>query len=136
MRMLLLLPMLTAILQAQSRMVPADWPAPQSRIAIDGVTVIDPRTRSVLPNRTVLITDVRSTNVNASGVGADYRVASGRGKFLIPGLWDNHVHLTKAGETSLALFVANGVTSVRDMGSDPAEVLRWRAEIRSGKRPG
>jgi hypothetical protein len=54
----------------------------------------------------------------------------------MPGLWDSHVHLTKAGANSLALFIANGVTSVRDMGSDPAEVSQWRTEIAAGKRVG
>jgi predicted amidohydrolase YtcJ len=59
------------------------------------------------------------------------RKINGRGKFLIPGLWDAHVHLTKAGVLSLPLFVANGVTGVRDMGSDYQEVSAWRAPKRN-----
>ena len=54
----------------------------------------------------------------------------------MPGLWDSHVHLTKLGPSALALFVAHGVTSVRDMGSDLSEVLGWRAEIEAGVRVG
>jgi imidazolonepropionase-like amidohydrolase len=46
------------------------------------------------------------------------------------------VHLTKVGEPSLAMFLAHGVTSVRDMGSDLAEVQAWRAAIASGSRAG
>lgn len=63
-------------------------------------------------------------------------VIDGRGKFLIPGLWDMHVHLAKAGAPSLSLFVANGVTSVRDMGGDFAVVQRWRSEIAARARVG
>ncbi|MGH9723195.1 MAG: amidohydrolase family protein [Bryobacteraceae bacterium] len=110
-----------------------------AQIAIVDVTVIDPRARSVVPGQTVLVDEGRIMGAGpASEVkfAARYRTVDGRRRFLIPGLWDNHVHLTKAGETSLALFLANGVTSVRDMGSDPDEVLRWRAEIEAGKRAG
>jgi predicted amidohydrolase YtcJ len=53
-------------------------------------------------------------------------VIDATGKFLIPGLWDMHVHLTKAGENTLPLFIANGVTSVRDMGGDYVQLLKWR----------
>jgi len=52
------------------------------------------------------------------------------------GNWDSHVHLTKLGASSLPVFIANGVTSVRDMGSDLAEVLQWRRDIVSGTRVG
>jgi predicted amidohydrolase YtcJ len=46
------------------------------------------------------------------------------------------VHLSKAGEQSLPLFIANGVTSVRDMGGDIVPLLQWRKEINAGKRIG
>ena len=63
----------------------------------------------------------------------------GRGKFLIPGLWDMHVHLVfgdwfpDARDVSLPLFVANGVTGVRDMGSELDVVQGWRKEIEAGR---
>jgi len=47
-----------------------------------------------------------------------------------------HVHLAKAGASSPGLFVANGVTSVRDMGGDFAVVKRWRDEIAADLRVG
>ncbi len=51
----------------------------------------------------------------------------GRGKFLIPGLWDMHVHLSGP-EESLRKLAANGITGVRDMysGVDPAAYSPWR----------
>jgi imidazolonepropionase-like amidohydrolase len=58
------------------------------------------------------------------------------GKFLIPGLWDVHVHLCTAGENALPLFIANGITSVRDMGGDFELLMQWKREIEQGKRIG
>lgn len=48
------------------------------------------------------------------------------GRFVIPGLWDTHVHLTQIGPRAFPLFVANGITSVRDMGSDVIEIRQWQ----------
>ncbi|HEU0369881.1 MAG TPA: amidohydrolase family protein [Candidatus Acidoferrum sp.] len=61
------------------------------------------------------------------------------GLFAIPGLWDMHVHLVFGDwfpggkEISLPMFVANGVTGVRDMGSDLEPVKNWRSQIAAGK---
>ena len=70
------------------------------------------------------------------------RVIDGTGKFLIPGLWDMHVHvmfgdwIPGGKEVSLPLFVANGVTGVRDMGGDLDTLLAWRREIAAGTQIG
>jgi imidazolonepropionase-like amidohydrolase len=63
-------------------------------------------------------------------------------KFLIPGLWDMHIHLEGAeliedNEALLPVFLAYGITTVRDCASDLGlQVLKWRDEIKSGKRIG
>ena len=61
------------------------------------------------------------------------------GKFLIPGLWDMHVHfgggpeLIAENQALLPLYVAHGITTVRDASGDlPNEVLAWRGQIASG----
>ncbi|WP_204335992.1 amidohydrolase family protein [Leptobacterium flavescens] len=67
----------------------------------------------------------------------------GSGKYLIPGLWDNHVHfrggdsLIQANKNFLKLFIANGITGVRDAGGDltPA-VLSWQSDIAKGDLTG
>ena len=102
--------------------------------AITDVTVINPRDGRVEAHKTVLISGKQIVAVQPSSqsVTAEATQIAGAGKFLIPGLWDAHVHLTKLGVLSLPLFIANGVTSVRDMGSDFAEVSRWRSQIESG----
>jgi imidazolonepropionase-like amidohydrolase len=60
-------------------------------------------------------------------------VIDGRGKFLIPGLWDMHVHLAMpGGKQVLPLYIANGVTGVRDMAGDWATLTAWRRDIARG----
>ena len=65
-----------------------------------------------------------------------------RGKFLIPGLADMHIHLTAAGGPDgsrkfiLPLLLANGITNVRDMGSYLESIVPLRKEIEGGKRVG
>src|SRR5271163_2316709 len=69
-------------------------------------------------------------------------IVDGSGKFLIPGLADMHVHLTGAGEPDgsrkfmIPLLIANGITSVRDMGGYLESLLPLRHEIEEGKRLG
>src|SRR5207253_2464696 len=58
------------------------------------------------------------------------------GQFVIPGLWDMHVHLSFAGEPALLDLVAAGVTGVRDMGGDVWQLDGWRREIAEGVRSG
>ena len=105
---------------------------------ITDVTVIDPRSGRITQHSNVVVNGAKITSIQPASVpvprGA-HRI-DGQGKFLIPGLWDAHVHLTKAGPLSLPLFVANGVTGVRDMGSDLREVTGWRSEIERGERVG
>jgi imidazolonepropionase-like amidohydrolase len=108
-------------------------------VAITNVSVIDATGSPIQRNMTVLIDGDRIADIsNASTVQihAGYEVIDGSGKFLIPGLWNSHVHLSKTRSSSLGLFVANGITSVRDMGGDHMELLKWRSEVRSANRVG
>lgn len=86
-------------------------------VCIVGVTVIDPGSGAVLAGRTVSIEDGRITSVAADD-GEDPlrcdRPIDGEALFLIPGLWDMHVHGTRRPST-WPLYVANGVTGVREM---------------------
>ena len=60
-----------------------------------------------------------------------------RNKYLIPGRWDMHVHTAiTGGRALLALYVANGVTGVRDMAGDWDTLTTWRAEIARGSLVG
>src|SRR5579859_508171 len=119
---------------------------PQSSVvAIAHVTVIDMTGAAAAPDETVLLDKGKIIALGAStsvGVPRGAKVIDGRGKFLIPGLSDMHLHLTGAGEPGgsreffLPLLLANGITSVRDMGGYLDYLIPLRKEIEEGKRLG
>jgi len=63
-------------------------------------------------------------------------VIDGSGKFLMPGLWDMHVHFTRASDLAAPLMLATGVTGARDMGGDLAIVDWLRTRIQRNDVPG
>lgn len=100
-------------------------------IAFTHVTVIDATGAAAQSDMVVVVADGKIAEIGKFGkvkIPKKSQVIDGGGKFLIPGLWDMHVHLSKAGENALPLFVANGITSVRDMGGDYVKLLQWRKE--------
>ena len=105
-------------------------------IAIVGVTVIDPSSAQLsTPDQTIFISDgvIRAVGPPSSiDIPAGTRRVDGRGKFAIPGLWDAHVHFMNTGVTALPLFVANGVTSVREMGGYIDSTRAWQARMKAG----
>ena len=108
-------------------------------IAIRNVTVIPVTGASPIANATVVITGERITAVGPATkvkIPQGARVINGTGKFLLPGFIEMHAHLSKTRASSMGLFIANGITTLRDMGGDHEELLRWRREIRSGTRLG
>jgi imidazolonepropionase-like amidohydrolase len=111
-------------------------------LAITHINIIDVAGGPELPDMTVLVRDGRITDVGKSGTLAappDAKAIDGSGKYLIPGLWDMHVHtifgdwLPRDEQVTLPLFVANGVTGVRDMGGDLKPLKQWRSAIAAGK---
>lgn len=112
---------------------------PPSSIAITHITVIQGPSPRPLADQTVLMRGNRIVSIgksSATKLPPGARIIDGRGKFLIPGLWDSHVHLTLSGESSLQLLIANGVTGVRDMVGDPATLHDWKNRIASGSLVG
>jgi imidazolonepropionase-like amidohydrolase len=100
------------------------------------VTVIDTVTGRTRPNSTVVIRGNRIVSVGRSlHPQAPARTVDAHGEYLIPGLWDMHTHVyfdnTAADGTDLVLplFLANGITGVRDMGSQLDPVLQARDQI-------
>ncbi|MEE8134286.1 MAG: hypothetical protein V3T56_04485, partial [Gemmatimonadales bacterium] len=106
-------------------------------VVIENVTVITTDDTPPLADATVVIRGRRIESVGvglATPVGA--RIVDARGKYLIPGLFEMHAHTSKTRSSALGLYVANGVTTVRDAGGDHEELLRWRREVRSNTRVG
>lgn len=111
-------------------------PGSTESIAIVGVTVIDPSTSNPpAPDQTILVQNGEIYWVGPSAAvryKAGTREIDGHGKFAIPGLWDAHVHFMNSGVTALSLFIANGVTSVREMGGYIDSTRAWQARMREG----
>ncbi len=134
-----LLPLFLALTMALPGCQPEKIQQAQT-IAFTDVSVIDVRSGAVRRNQTVLIKGDRILAVGKTGtisLPAEAEVINGNGKFLIPGLWDMHVHT--AFPEFLTLYVANGVTGVRDTHRSPRgfeQLLAWRNEITMGSRLG
>ena len=85
-------------------------------LAVTDVTVIDGTGRDPQPGRTVVVLEGRIAAVRPAdevALGPDVRVIAGRGRYLIPGLWDMHAHLTEP--AALPLLTRHGVTGARHM---------------------
>jgi imidazolonepropionase-like amidohydrolase len=116
----------------------------EETLVITDVNVIDVRTGEVRPDQVVVIERNRITTVGSKGTRypRNAPTVNAKGGYLIPGLWDMHVHLVfgdwfpLAQEISLPLFIANGVTSVRDMGSELGTVEAFRNQIENGELVG
>jgi imidazolonepropionase-like amidohydrolase len=100
-------------------------------LAITHVTVIDPMAGTVRRDVNVVVRGDRVESIGGK-VPDGAQIVDGRGKFLIPGLWDMHVHLSWTKESALMLLVANGVTGVRDLGGKLGELDEWRTKIATG----
>jgi hypothetical protein len=111
-------------------------------LVFDGVTIVDVEQGKLVPDQRVVITGNRIEamgGADAVKLPRDARVVDARGKYLIPGLWDLHVHPNRFGiDRYYSLFLANGVTGIRDPGSSvPLDTLNlWRREILAGTRGG
>jgi imidazolonepropionase-like amidohydrolase len=105
---------------------------------IEHVTVVDPARGEARSDQSVVIINGRIRQVApAPEVRAltGERVVDGRGKFLMPGLWDMHTHLA-GDEPAMARLLALGVVGVRDMGGDFAVLAESRRRVADGRIPG
>ncbi len=116
--------------------------AQESFLVISHVNLIDATGSPVQADMTVIVEGARISRIAKSDtvrVPKAARVVDGRGKYLIPGLWDMHVHenfgtwIPADEKITPVLFVVNGVTGVRDMGGDLETLKNWRARIADGK---
>src|SRR5262245_19883601 len=110
------------------------------RIVITDVTIVDPSGAKEFPRPVAVVVDAGHIVTVAPTLPASARsgaqVIAGRGRFLIPGLWDMHVHAVDAGEAALGEAVAAGVTGIRDLGGELPVLDQWRREIAAGERVG
>ncbi len=126
---------------------PAFAAEPDGDLMIRHATIVDVEHARTLAGQAVV---VRGNDIVA--VGADDAIAKtwhaersidGGGRYLIPGLWDMHVHfgggpeLIEENKALLPLYIAHGITTIRDCSGDlPEQVLAWRDEIAGGRLDG
>ncbi|HUQ82576.1 MAG TPA: amidohydrolase family protein [Gemmatimonadaceae bacterium] len=112
-------------------------PVAEGSLAFVGATLVDATGAPAIPDATVIVERGR---IVAAGPNASTPVPPGArridvaGKTIIPGLWDNHAHLHQI--EWIPTYIAAGVTSVRDMGSEWPLLVAMRSAIRSGKVTG
>lgn len=115
----------------------------QADVLIRHATVVDVEHERVIADQAIV-----TSGDKIVAVGSDTMITKqwtarqtvdARNRYLIPGLWDMHVHfgggpqLIEENQALLPLYVAHGITTVRDASGDlPDEVLSWRNAIASG----
>ena len=105
-------------------------------LAIRGGTLLDGTGAPPLPDAVVVVDGER---ISACGRSADVAVPEGaavidaRGSTVLPGLIDMHVHAALCGEESLPLFLALGVTTIRDCAAEPSWLLPLRDRVARGE---
>lgn len=129
----------------------AALPARADNLLIEDITLIDGTGRPPIEHAWVLIRDERIDAIRREEIPAPERTQriDGRGKYLIPGLMDMHIHLQggtrvtrdglremqvdrELGVAALHGYLYSGVTSVYDAGNNPEHILPLRADERSG----
>jgi len=128
-----------------------NWPLPEiprpgviGDFLVSNVAIVDVVNDRILPERDVVVRNGRIGSISATVPGSGQRglvVVDGTGKFLVPGLWDMHVHSLKLSpQYTHPLSIANGITGVREMWGCPSlpdsfvacgeDIERWRSGLR------
>lgn len=108
----------------------------EDAFCIENISVIDPE-NGLLENQTVIIRDGiihKITPTEDLRLSENNQIIDGTGKYMIPGLWDTHVHFAFIEELAprmFDLFLAYGITSVRDTGGETDVVIEWKEKALS-----
>lgn len=121
-------------------------PLPDARrgYVIEGVRVVDVTAGTTGPPTSVVIRDGVIEAIGSRARAPELVRVDGRGRFLVPGYWDMHAHsFQHSPQVDFPLWVANGVTNMRDMMDCPApqdsliacadDKRRWNAEVEAGR---
>ncbi len=125
------------------------WARPKPKtstqvLIFTNVNVVSMRDGTIARDMTVVIKQGKITAVAKVGLvdqRRDIQIVNANGKYMVPGLWDMHVHsafVSPAWDEKVIdpLYIANGITGVRDMGGDPEVLESRRKRIESGELPG
>ncbi|MGZ5221017.1 MAG: amidohydrolase family protein [Chitinophagaceae bacterium] len=108
-------------------------------ILIENINVVDVETGNIITNQDVVITANKITNVTDHG-RSDIQaktVIDGSNQYLIPGLWDMHVHMMQEQwyQSQMPLLRANGITGFREMWGDPTIASYVKSQIQKDSLP-
>jgi adenine deaminase len=108
---------------------------PLAEVVIRGVAVVDVEAGRLQPDRDIVVRGTRIERVVTAGgpLPRGKTVIEGRGKVAIPGLIDAPVRLAAFSPATLQHLLAAGITSVGDVGTDPAQLARWRRDLDDGR---
>jgi hypothetical protein len=110
-----------------------DPPAAAQTLALEHVTVIDVTGKPSESNQTLVVEGDHIARIGPSQkiqAPKNARVVDGSGLYVVPGLWDMHVHIWET-ERAFPMFIANGVTGARNTGGHLDELKRWREQTAS-----
>ncbi|TDF41615.1 hypothetical protein EYS14_01825 [Alteromonadaceae bacterium M269] len=106
---------------------------PSKVLLLSNINIINVKSGEVERNKDIVfnnhkIIDVRPHKKDSS---SQYRTIDGSGKYVIPGLWDMHTHIRSySGEENLPMFIANGITGIRDLGITNHKLIKlWKQQI-------
>ncbi|MBT2558374.1 amidohydrolase family protein [Hymenobacter sp. ISL-91] len=114
-------------------------------LVITHANVVDVETGTIRPDQTVAVSGglIRQLGPTAASAPRATRTLDAQGRYLMPGLWDMHVHfrggdsLVTANRNLLPLYLAHGITTVRDAGGDLTPALQqWQQQIAAGQLAG
>ncbi|WP_416443197.1 amidohydrolase family protein [Leeuwenhoekiella sp. A16] len=135
MKKLYFLPLLLLVFSCQRQV-------PNFDLAIHNVNIIDIETGNITAGQSVFMVDdtIHSIVSTRDLVTSQAKQnIDGSDQYLLPGFWDNHVHfrggdsLIAANKNFLNLFIANGITTVRECGGDMTHQIHdWQKEIAAG----
>lgn len=117
-------------------------------VLIKSINIVDIETGNILNNRDVLIKEGTIVSINTTRITKTPQstfIINGKGKYLIPGLWDMHTHSNQHSPwLHHPLYIANGVTGIRDMSGTldkkdsywvgSKERLKWNNELLTNNR--
>jgi len=114
-------------------------PITAQTVTIDNVTIVDVTNGKLQAHKSIVIEGKRIVRIeNATAATHATATLDGTGKFVIPGMWDMHIHAYFTNDTArfhstseimFPLFIVNGITGIRDMGSNLDAILSARDSI-------
>jgi imidazolonepropionase-like amidohydrolase len=115
-------------------------------IVISNAKIVDITNNKILANKLIAISGHTIQAIDDTKMIARYKAdkyVDAGGKYVMPGLWDMHIHLRggadmiAANKAHLPLFLAFGITTVRECGGDlTPQIMEWRKQTADGTLPG